>query len=63
MKVLNTVILKGDLITPIERLLNTELWQKMDLIRNQYGFKIQQVIPSGVGSEGNPTVVYILMIK
>jgi hypothetical protein len=58
-----TVILQGDLITPIERLLNHELWQAMDLLRDQYGFNIHHIMTSGVGSEGNPTVVYILMTK
>ena len=58
-----TVILQGDLITPIERLLNPELWQAMDQLRDQYGFNIQHLITSGVGSEGNPTVVYILLTK
>jgi hypothetical protein len=41
-----TVILQGDLITPIERLLNPKLWQAMDLLRDQYGFNIQHIITS-----------------
>jgi hypothetical protein len=40
----------------------TDLWEAMDLLR-LHGFEIQQVMTSGVGSEGNPTVVYILMTK
>jgi hypothetical protein len=39
------------------------LWEAMDLLKNQYGFKVQSVMTSGVGSQGNPTVVYILMTK
>jgi hypothetical protein len=35
----------------------------MDLLKNQYGFKLQNVMTSGVGSLGNPTVAYILMTK
>jgi hypothetical protein len=42
---------------------NTDLWAAMDLLKNQYGFKLQQVMTNGVGSVGNPTTVYILMIK
>lgn len=40
----------------------TDLWEAMDLLR-LHGFQLQQVMTSGVGSEGNPTVVYILMSK
>jgi hypothetical protein len=56
----NTAII-GDLI--FARSFNTDLWSAMDLLKNQYGFKIQQVMTSGVGSVGNPTSVYILMTK
>jgi hypothetical protein len=42
---------------------NTDLLAAMDLLKNQYGFKVQQVMTSGVGSVGNPTTVYILMTK
>jgi len=68
----NTVILRGDLITNeqyVDQRLqpngqsNTDLWAAMDLLKNQYGFKILQVMTSGVGSVGNPTTVYILMTK
>ena len=37
--------------------------ERMDLLKNQYGFKIQQVMTNGIGSVGNPTSVYILMTK
>lgn len=68
----NTVILQGDLITNEQsvdqrlgptRQSNTDLWTAMDLLKNQHGFIIQQVMTSGVGSVGNPTTVYILMTK
>jgi hypothetical protein len=36
---------------------------RLDLLKNQYGFKVQQVMTSGQGSVGNPTTVYILMTK
>jgi hypothetical protein len=35
----------------------------MDLIKNQYGFKLQNVMTSGVGSIGKPTIVFILVTK
>jgi hypothetical protein len=68
----NTIVLEGDLITndhSVDQRLqqngqsNTDLWAAMDLLKNQYGFKVQQVMTSGVGSVGNPTSVYILMMK
>lgn len=57
-----TILISGDLITTVKNF-NSYLWGAMDLLKNQYGFKLQQVMTSGVGSEGNPTVVYILMTK
>ena len=68
----NTIVLEGDLITDehsVDQRLqpngqsNTDLWAAMDLLKNQYGFKVQQVMTSGVGIVGNPTSVYILMMK
>lgn len=68
----NTIILGGDLIASdrdVDQRLqpsdhwNTDLWGAMDLLKNQYGFKLQQVMTNGVGSVGNPTTVYILMTK
>ena len=68
----NIIILGGDLIASerdVDTRLqpstywNTDLWAAMDLLKNQYGFKLQQVMTNGVGSVGNPTTVYILMIK
>lgn len=73
-----TILIQGDLIVEKEvvvnptgaasvlqkqNVLNTDLWSAMDLLKDQYGFKIQQIMTSGVGSEGNPTTVYILMTK
>ncbi len=68
----NTVILQGDLITNErsidQRLLrsgqsNTDLWAAMDLLKNQYGFKLQQVMTTGIGTVENPVTIYILMTK
>jgi hypothetical protein len=55
-----TILISGPLI---HAAFNSDLWAAMDLLKNQYGFKIQQVMTSGVGSVGNPTTVYILMTK
>lgn len=58
-----TILIRGDLITITAQDFNSDLWEAMDLLKNQYGFKLQQVMTSGVRSEGNPIVVYILMTK
>lgn len=62
----STVLISGDLINsqlsqPTK--FNSDLWEAMDLLKNQYGFKLQHVMTSGEGSVGNPTVIYILMTK
>ena len=36
-----TVVISGDLIAPIQGGLNTDLWGAVDLLKNQYTFKIQ----------------------
>jgi hypothetical protein len=63
----NTVLISGDLIAETKRGttigFNKGIWEAMDLLKNQYGFKLQNVMTSGVGSVGNPTTVYILMTK
>ena len=56
-----TILIGGDLIYGFGY--NSALWEAMDLLKNQYGFKVQSVMTSGVGSQGNPTVVYILITK
>lgn len=61
-----TIVLSGDLIVTNGALLgefNSILWSAMDHLINQYGFKLQQVLTSGIGTQGNPTVAYILMTK
>jgi hypothetical protein len=61
----STILISGGLINSIHgnNTFNYQLWQAMDLINNQYGFKLQNVMTSGQGSVANPTVVYILMTK
>ena len=56
-----SVILQGNLVYTFD--FNTDLWRAMDLLKSQYGFKLQQIFTSGVGSRGNPTTVYILMTE
>jgi hypothetical protein len=60
-----TILISGGLINSIggNNTFNYQLWEAMDLLKNQYGFKLQNVMASGEGSVGNPTVVYILMTK
>lgn len=57
-----TILIRGDLIGTGHKF-NSDVWNALDFLKNQHGFKLQQVMTSGVGSEGNPTVVYILMTK
>jgi hypothetical protein len=57
----NTIVLEGELIT--SGLFNTDLYDAMDLLKTQYGFSLAQIVTSGVGSEANPTVLYIIMTK
>lgn len=59
----STVMISGDLINSQFSRFNSDLWEAMDLLKNQYGFKLQNVMTSGAGSVGNPTTVYILMTK
>lgn len=63
-----TIMLSGELLLTISPestsgVFNSAIWAAMDLLKNQYGFKVQQVMTSGQGSVGNPTKVYILMTK
>jgi hypothetical protein len=55
------IILGGYLIEAGD--FNSDLWQARDLLKNQYGFKMDQVITSGTGTEANPTKVYVVMTK
>lgn len=55
------IILGGFLIEAGD--FNSDLWQARDLLKNQYGFKMDQVITSGTGTEANPTKVYVVMTK
>jgi hypothetical protein len=61
----STIMISGSLINFIggNNTFNYQLWEAMDLLKNEYGFKFQNIMISGVGSVGNPTVVYILMTK
>jgi len=63
-----TIMLSGNLISTVSPestmgTFNSGIWEAMDLMKNQYGFKVQQVMTSGLGNVGNPTTVYILMTK
>lgn len=58
-----TILISGELITSNDLIFNKFLFQGMDLLKNQYGFKIQDVFTSGEGNKANPTKVYILLTK
>lgn len=55
------IILGGYLIEAGD--FNSDLWRARDMLQNQYGFKMDQVITSGIGTEANPTKVYVVMTK
>jgi hypothetical protein len=55
------IILGGYLIEA--GVFNSDLWEVRDLIKNQYGFKIQQVITTGIETEATPTKMYVIMTK
>ena len=55
------IILGGYLIEAGD--FNSDLWQARDLLKNQYGFRMDQVITSGIGTKANPTKVYVVMTK
>lgn len=59
----NSILISGDLIDRNSKEFNSYLWQAMDLLKNKYGFELQEVMTTGIGAEGNPTVAYILMTK
>lgn len=64
-----TVVIYGDLIVPEGReqekisVPNRYLWQAMDLVKDKFGYHLQQLITSGQGSVANPTTIYLLMVK
>jgi hypothetical protein len=58
-----TILISGKLIAPYVNTSNSGIWEAMDMLKGQYGFKFQQVMTSAVDSKGNPTDVDILMIK
>jgi len=63
-----TILITGDLIQQLsvggqDSIFNNGIWEAMDLLKNQYGFKLQNVMTTGAGTVDNPTVVYILMTR
>jgi hypothetical protein len=55
------IILGGYLIEA--GVFNSDLWEARDLLKNQYGSKIRQVITTGFETEATPTKVYVIMTK
>ena len=57
------VVLKGDENTLlVSNGTNMPFWNAIDLVKH-YGYKLDQVTTSGVGSQGNPTRFYAIMSK
>lgn len=54
-----TLVIKGDLIRSGGEF-NSDLWEAQDMLKNQYGFKLQQVFTN---ERGKGTSVYLLMTK
>lgn len=40
---------------------NELLWQGVDIVKN-YGYKVDSVVPTGLGTVSNPTVFYVVML-
>jgi hypothetical protein len=62
----STILISGHFFNSVRggtNTFNTDLWQAMDLVRSQYGFKLQNVITGGAISVNNPITVFILMTK
>jgi hypothetical protein len=61
-----TFLLHGALIVEVTTKVqefNSYIWSAMDSLKNQHGFKLQQVFTSEAGSVVNRTDIYILMTK
>jgi len=39
------------------------LWNAIDIVETEKGFKMKEMITSGIGSKGNPTRIYAIMEK
>lgn len=57
-----TVVLKGDALTVVGEY-NTILWKAVDLLENNHGYNLDQVVVNGLGSKDNPDRFYIVMTK
>ena len=42
---------------------NADLWEAADLLQNEHGFDLTDIIKEGEGSKGNPGRVYLIMEK
>ena len=55
------IILGGYLIEAGD--FNSDLWQARDLLKNQYGFQMHEVIITGIRTETSTTNVYVVITK
>lgn len=61
-----TLLLQGPLIVQVNvqhQEFNSYIWSAMDLLKSQYGLKLQHVFTSEAGNVANGTDIYILMTK
>jgi hypothetical protein len=56
------LVLFGYILTG-ESLDNADLWEATDLLQNEHGFDLTDIIKEGEGSKGNPGRVYLIMEK
>ena len=57
------VVLHGDALGPGAIENNINLWKAVDLLRNDYGYNLDNVVVNGIGSSENPDRFYIIMTK
>jgi hypothetical protein len=58
-----TVVLKGYAQNPITGEPNTKLWQAVESLKHQFGYKLDKVLVNGLGSEANPERFYVILTK
>jgi hypothetical protein len=61
----NLVALHGESLLPSgpNFYSNFYLWETVDKLQTTLGFRINSMAPSGVGTEANPTILYVVLSK
>jgi len=58
----NTIVFRADEETFVIPGAESQMGKAIDLI-SHYGYRLDQVVTSGMGSQGNPTRFYVIMSK